>query len=73
LVADKGCGVSEDVAKNLFIPFSTTKESGMGMGLSISRAIVIAHGGQLDFYNNDSGGTTFFFALPAVHKEDKHG
>jgi two-component system sensor kinase FixL len=42
----------------------------MGMGLSISRAIVIAHGGQLDFYNNDSGGTTFFFTLPAVNQKD---
>jgi two-component system sensor kinase FixL len=58
------------VAKKLFTPFSTTKESGMGMGLSISRAIVIAHGGQLDFYNNDTGGATFFFTLPAANQKD---
>ncbi|MCH8099011.1 MAG: PAS domain S-box protein [Proteobacteria bacterium] len=69
-VIDKGCGVSEEVAKSLFTPFSTTKESGMGMGLSISRAIVIAHGGHLDFYNNDSGGATFFFTLPAAKQKD---
>jgi two-component system sensor kinase FixL len=69
-VIDTGCGVSEKVAENLFTPFSTTKESGMGMGLSISRAIVIAHGGHLDFYNNDTGGATFFFTLPAANQED---
>jgi len=69
-VSDSGCGVSEAVAKNLFTPFSTTKDSGMGMGLSISRAIITAHGGHLDFYNNDSGGATFFFTLPAADHED---
>ena len=69
-VIDKGCGVSEAVAKNLFTPFSTTKDSGMGMGLSISRAIIVAHGGHLDFYNNDSGGATFFFDLPPADQED---
>ena len=69
-VIDKGCGVSEEVAKILFTPFSTTKESGMGMGLSISRAIITAHGGHLDFHNNDSGGATFFFTLPAASQKD---
>jgi two-component system sensor kinase FixL len=69
-VIDKGCGVSEEVAKSLFTPFSTTKESGMGMGLSISRAIITAHGGHLDFHNNDSGGATFFFTLPAASQKD---
>jgi two-component system sensor kinase FixL len=69
-VIDTGGGVSEEVAGTLFTPFSTTKESGMGMGLSISRAIIIAHGGHLDFCNNDSGGATFFFTLPAANQED---
>jgi two-component system, LuxR family, sensor kinase FixL len=69
-VIDQGSGVSEAVAKILFTPFSTTKESGMGMGLSISRAIITAHGGHLDFRNNDSGGATFFFTLPAARQED---
>lgn len=63
-VVDKGTGVPDDVAKVLFAPFSTTKKSGMGMGLSISRAIISAHGGRLDFRNNESGGATFFFTLP---------
>jgi len=69
-VIDKGCGVSEAVAGNLFKPFSTTKETGMGMGLSISRAIITAHGGNLDYRNNDSGGATFFFTLPPADEED---
>ncbi len=69
-VIDKGCGVSEAVAKILFTPFSTTKKSGMGMGLSISRAIITAHGGHLNFHNNDSGGATFFFTLPAASQKD---
>lgn len=62
-VIDRGEGVSDIIAKTLFAPFSTSKKSGMGMGLSISRAIITAHGGRLSFYNNDSGGATFFFTL----------
>lgn len=69
-VIDQGSGVSEAVAASLFAPFSTSKKSGMGMGLSISRAIVIAHGGRLDFYNNDAGGATFFFTLPLAGQEE---
>ncbi|MEM7020554.1 MAG: ATP-binding protein, partial [Pseudomonadota bacterium] len=65
-VIDSGCGVSEDVAETLFMPFSTSKRSGMGMGLSICRAIVSAHGGQLSFHNNDTNGATFYFTLPAA-------
>lgn len=68
-VIDRGTGVSEEVARTLFAPFSTTKKSGMGMGLSISRAITIAHGGHLDFRNNNLGGATFFFTLPPAGEE----
>lgn len=68
-VIDSGAGVPEAEIDKLFAPFSTTKKSGMGMGLSISRAIVTAHGGRLDFRNNEGGGATFFFLLPpAVSK-----
>lgn len=66
LVVDSGCGVSEELTGKIFTPFSTTKESGMGMGLSLSRAIITAHGGELAFYNNDSGGATFYFTLPSI-------
>jgi len=63
-VVDSGTGVAETEADKIFAPFSTTKKSGMGMGLSISRAIVTAHGGRLDYRNNEEGGATFFFTLP---------
>ena len=69
-VIDRGSGVPEDVAEMLFSPFATTKESGMGMGLSISRAIVTAHGGNLNFRNNSGGGAMFFFTLPPADQED---
>ena len=68
-VVDSGCGVSEAAERKIFTPFSTTKEAGMGMGLSISRSIVTSHGGQLDFYNNESNGATFFFTLPVAAGE----
>ena len=63
-VVDCGAGVPKTAVDKLFAPFSTTKKSGMGMGLSISRAIVTAHGGRLDFRNNKKGGATFYFTLP---------
>jgi len=72
-VIDAGLGVPEQNVDKLFTPFSTTKKSGMGMGLSISQAIVRAHGGQLDFHNNDSGGATFWFTLPVVNREIQDG
>lgn len=72
-VVDTGCGVSEEVAAKLFTPFSTTKELGMGIGLSISRAIIIAHDGQLEFHNNESGGATFSFTLPTAAQGNQDG
>lgn len=63
-VIDSGKGISAEVAEQLYRPFSTTKDTGMGMGLSISRSIVRAHGGQLEFKNNINGGVTFYFTLP---------
>ncbi len=71
-VIDRGSGVSKAIAETLFAPFSTSKKSGMGMGLSISRAIVTAHGGRLDFHNNDGGGATFFFTLFPADQEEQH-
>lgn len=68
-VIDSGCGVADDIAERLFTPFSTTKDSGMGMGLSLSRTIIMAHGGQLDFHNNTDGGATFYFTLPPAREE----
>ncbi|MEO5578870.1 MAG: PAS domain S-box protein [Sphingomicrobium sp.] len=69
-VADSGPGISEDVADQLFQPFITTKRSGMGVGLSISRTIVEAHGGRIWFEANEGGGAVFRFTVQRVSKEE---
>ncbi len=65
-VSDTGSGFRDDVIPNLFQTFFTTKETGMGVGLSISRSIIEAHGGRMVAENNASGGATFRFTLPAA-------
>lgn len=65
-VADNGPGISGQVMKTLFAPFVTTKDDGMGIGLAISRAIVEAHHGQLDAYNQADGGACFELKLGRV-------
>ena len=65
-VSDTGHGFSDDVRTKLFQTFFTTKETGMGVGLSISRTIVEAHGGRMSVESNPSGGATFRFTLPAA-------
>ena len=62
-IIDCGQGISGRRAGKLYQPFTSTKESGMGLGLSISRSIIAAHGGRLDFRNNRDGGATFYFSL----------
>jgi two-component system sensor kinase FixL len=66
VVADTGQGLPEAVRANLFQPFFTTKEAGMGVGLSISRTIIEAHGGKLTAEANPAGGATFRLTLPAA-------
>jgi two-component system sensor kinase FixL len=68
-VSDTGHGFHDDVKLNLFRTFFTTKETGMGVGLSISRSIIEAHGGRLWAESNPSGGATFRFTLPAAPAE----
>ena len=73
-VSDTGHGFHDDVKPNLFQPFFTTKDTGMGVGLSISRSIIEAHGGQMSAESNDWGGATFRFTLPAASAESlTHG
>jgi len=62
-VADTGCGISPEIAAKLFQPFVTTKQHGMGVGLSISRTIIEAHGGRLWAEPNPGGGTIFRLTL----------
>jgi two-component system sensor kinase FixL len=62
-VADTGPGISEDVADRLFQPFVTTKPAGMGVGLSISKRIIEAHGGEMWAEPNPDGGAVFRFTL----------
>ena len=66
VVSDTGSGFSDDVEANIFRTFFTTKETGMGVGLSISRSIIEAHGGRMWAEATPSGGATFRFTLPAV-------
>ena len=68
-VSDTGSGFQDDVKQNLFQTFFTTKETGMGVGLSISRSIIEAHGGKMWADANPSGGATFRFTLPAASSE----
>jgi len=69
-VADTGPGVSDKIADQLFQPFITTKQQGMGVGLSISRTIIEAHGGRIWVEPNEGGGAVFRFTLRAVPRGD---
>jgi two-component system sensor kinase FixL len=69
-VADSGCGIAPEMRAQLFEPFITTKRHGLGVGLSISRTIVEAHGGSIGAETNPAGGTIFRFTLRAVDQED---
>ena len=69
-VSDTGSGIAEDVAAQLFQPFVTTKRHGMGVGLSISRTIIEAHGGRIWAEPNPGGGTVFRFTLCMVSRKD---
>ncbi len=72
-VSDTGHGISDEAAEQLFQPFMTTKSNGMGIGLSISRTIVEAHGGRIWVEPNPGGGAVFRFTLRGVREEELAG
>jgi two-component system, LuxR family, sensor kinase FixL len=69
IVADTGPGIAPELAERLFQPFVTTKETGMGLGLSICREIVEAHHGRLTTAPAPSGGAEFRVILPITGRE----
>jgi two-component system sensor kinase FixL len=71
-VSDSGSGITPEVAATLFQPFTSTKGDGMGLGLSICRTIVEAHGGKLRIEPNENGGTRFSFTLMSASRELQH-
>jgi two-component system sensor kinase FixL len=69
-VVDTGSGIAPEIASQLFQPFITSKAHGMGVGLSICRTIVEAHGGRITVEPNPAGGTIFRFTLQAPTQDD---
>ena len=70
-VTDSGVGLSDEIAERLFEPFNSTKELGLGVGLSICRTIVEAHGGRLWAEPGPEGGTVFRFTLTRMDRAEQ--
>jgi signal transduction histidine kinase len=75
VVTDTGPGIEPQVAARLFEPFNTSKTSGMGMGLAISRTLLRASGGDIALNESGGQGASFTITLPLVHprQEQPHG
>jgi len=71
-VTDTGTGIAPEIAQHLFEPFVTSKPNGMGVGLSICRTIIEAHGGRIVADSNKGGGTIFEFTIPLADAEESH-
>jgi signal transduction histidine kinase len=69
-VADTGQGIPTDNISRIFIPFYTTKEQGIGVGLSIVNRIVRSHGGIIEAQSTGRSGTTFVITMP-IYKEQE--
>jgi two-component system sensor kinase FixL len=70
VVSDRGVGIPKDQLERVFQPFVTFRPHGLGLGLSISRSIVAAHGGSIRAENNRDGGATFRCLLPFADETD---
>lgn len=71
-VEDTGPGIDDKIKAGLFDPFITSKDNGLGLGLSISQGIIESHQGQMYLHSASSEGTAFRFALPVVSDTDKY-
>lgn len=69
-IADTGCGIGDDGAAQLFMPFYSTKPTGMGIGLNICRSLIELHQGRLWFTPNAARGCTFHVALPLAQGDE---
>ncbi|MBV6826356.1 sensor histidine kinase [Pseudomonas sp. PD9R] len=69
-VTDQGLGIPADTLSHLFTPFFTTKENGLGMGLSICRSIIDFHDGRIWVTSETGQGSSFLFALPVLVAEE---
>jgi len=72
-VGDSGIGISERALKQVFDPFFSTKVSGSGLGLAVTRRIIQEHGGHIEVDSAEGRGTTFFFLLPALRADAAGG
>ncbi len=68
-IGDTGCGIPDKMREKIFMPFVTTKEDGIGLGLSMVLKIVSAHNGTVDFESTTGEGTLFTITLPAITTE----
>jgi signal transduction histidine kinase len=61
---DTGIGVSREQYRKIFLPFFTTKDTGVGMGLALTHKIITAHGGRVEVESKEGSGTTFTVIVP---------
>ncbi len=64
IIRDSGTGIRQDVLKKIFLPFFTTKDKGVGMGLALAHKIVTSHGGRIKVESSEGQGTTFTVIIP---------
>jgi len=69
-VKDNGCGISKEVLDNILVPFYTTKEKGTGLGVSLSKEIINAHGGNISYSSETGVGTICKIVIPLLSKQN---
>ena len=71
-IKDSGVGISKKAMNSVFDPFFSTKVSGSGLGLAVTKRIIQDHGGKIDVFSEEGAGTTFVFWLPLTQQPDSH-